>query len=127
MVSHGKNLDYYTKSLIPAPLGWAGGKRRPANWTIQDYVDEWNEYAKAISKNLTGSDSLQIFQGCAFEAPRHLDSSEDWNVANAEADGMRSNMAKAVADHEVSRPVHTVSSFLLTSYSTWEPTATTQA
>ncbi|RAK81712.1 glycosyl hydrolase family 79 C-terminal domain-containing protein [Aspergillus fijiensis CBS 313.89] len=79
---------------------WARGQRRPANWTIQDYVDQWNEYASAISKNLTQHDADQLFQGCAFEAPRHVTAATDWNVANAEADGMRADKAKSVADHE---------------------------
>ncbi|RAH70498.1 glycosyl hydrolase family 79 C-terminal domain-containing protein [Aspergillus aculeatinus CBS 121060] len=79
---------------------WAGGQRRPANWTIQDYVDQWNEYASAISENLTQHDADQLFQGCAFEAPRHVTAATDWNVANAEADGMRADRAKSVADHE---------------------------
>jgi hypothetical protein len=107
--------------------GWPGGQRRPANWTLQDYVDQWNYYAKVISQNLTGSDSLQIFQGCAFEAPRDVFDSTAWNVANAEADGMRSNMAKAVADHEVRCLSCTETSYGLPRYSTWEPIVITQA
>ncbi|KAJ6023654.1 hypothetical protein N7540_004451 [Penicillium herquei] len=43
---------------------------------------------------------MSIFQGCAFEAPRNVWSSTAWNVENAEGDGMRSNKAKSVADHE---------------------------
>ncbi|KAJ5727063.1 hypothetical protein N7493_004883 [Penicillium malachiteum] len=66
----------------------------------EDYVDQWNEYAIAISQNLTGKDSLAIFQGCVFEAPRNVWSSTAWNFENAEGDGMRSNKAKSVADHE---------------------------
>ncbi|KAB5514880.1 hypothetical protein GE09DRAFT_1046446 [Coniochaeta sp. 2T2.1] len=80
--------------------GWPGGSRRSANWTIQDYVTQWNQYAEAISQNLTGQDDMRIFQGCAFEAPRHVGDDHAWNVENAERDGMLSNRAKTVSDHE---------------------------
>lgn len=81
--------------------GWPGGSRRPANWTIQDYVSQWNEYATAISENLTRVESMRLFQGCAFEAPRAINKATEWNVQNAEADGMRANKAKTVSDHDV--------------------------
>lgn len=64
-------------------------------------MDQWNEYATAISRNLTGKDAAKLFQGCAFQAPRHLNDRTDWNVQNAELDGMGSDKTKAVADHEV--------------------------
>ncbi|KAI1740385.1 hypothetical protein F4680DRAFT_117700 [Xylaria scruposa] len=80
--------------------GWPGGQRRPENWTIQSYVTQWNQYATAISQNLTGTDATRLFQGCAFEAPRHLENRTRWNVQNAELDGMRSNKAKTISDHE---------------------------
>lgn len=84
-------------------IAWPGGSRRPANWTLQDYVDQWNQYATAISQNLTGKDSMQLFQGCAFTAPRDVsENMKIWNVEHAETDGMRSNKAKTVADHDVS-------------------------
>nr|AQW38601.1 beta-glucuronidase [Talaromyces pinophilus] len=80
---------------------WPGGSRRPANWTLQNYVDQWNQYATAISQNLTGKDSMQLFQGCAFIAPRDVsDNITIWNVEHAEMDGMHSNKAKTVADHD---------------------------
>ena len=79
-------------------LGWPGGSRRPANWTIQSYVNQWNQYATAISQNLTGVDAMQ---GCAFEAPRSIGKVTDWNVHNAELDGMDTDKAKTVSDHEV--------------------------
>lgn len=82
-------------------IGWAGGSRRPANWTIQSYVTQWNQYATAISQNLTGVDAMRLFQGAAFEAPRHVGNKTYWNVQNAELDGMRSNKAKTISDHEV--------------------------
>lgn len=48
-------------------------------------------------------DSTKLFQGCAFEAPRQVgDNRTAWNVQNAELDGMYSNKAKTVSDHEVS-------------------------
>ncbi|KAJ5716751.1 hypothetical protein N7488_002397 [Penicillium malachiteum] len=67
---------------------------------FEDYVDQWNEYATAISQNLTGRDTMSIFQGCEFEAPRNVWSSTACNIKNAEENGMRSNKAKSVADHE---------------------------
>lgn len=88
--------------LAKHPLGWPGGSRRLANWTIQSYVTQWNQYATAISQNLTGVDSMRLFQGCAFEAPRHVGNRTFWNVQNAELDGMSQNKAKTVSDHEVS-------------------------
>ena len=84
--------------------GWPGGQRRPANWTVQSYVDQWNQYATAISQNLTGVDAVRLFQGAAFEAPRRVGNRTFWNVENAELDGMRSNKAKTVSDHEVDIP-----------------------
>ncbi|KAI3335233.1 hypothetical protein F4824DRAFT_465188 [Ustulina deusta] len=80
--------------------GWPGGSRRSENWTIQDYVMQWNEYATAISRNLTGEDAVQLFQGCAFEAPRHIQDSAQWNIENAELDGMHSAKAKTISDHD---------------------------
>ncbi|KUJ14858.1 uncharacterized protein LY89DRAFT_720313 [Mollisia scopiformis] len=87
--------------------GWPGGSRRPSNWTIQSYVTQWNQYATAISYNLTGEGAMRLFQGCAFEAPRHIGNRTFWNVQNAELDGMRSNMAKTVSDHEASPTIET--------------------
>ncbi|KIM94392.1 glycoside hydrolase family 79 protein [Oidiodendron maius Zn] len=80
--------------------GWPGGSRRPANWTIQSYVNQWNQYATAISRNLTGKDAIRLFQGCAFEAPRKIGNITYWNVQNAELDGMLRDKAKTVSDHE---------------------------
>ncbi|KAI0547090.1 hypothetical protein F4679DRAFT_375269 [Xylaria curta] len=80
--------------------GWPGGQRRPENWTIQSYVTQWNQYATAISQNLTSMDAMRLFQGCAFEAPRHLENRTRWNIQNAESDGMRSDKAKTISDHE---------------------------
>ena len=82
--------------------GWPGGSRRSVNWTIQDYVTQWNQYASVISQNLTGKPDVQLFQGCAFEAPRHIANRTDWNVLNAVQDGMHKNKAKTIADHDVS-------------------------
>ncbi|PMD16271.1 glycoside hydrolase family 79 protein [Hyaloscypha hepaticicola] len=80
--------------------GWPGTERRLANWTLQDYVTQWNQYATAISQNLTSMDSVRLFQGCAFEAPRDIVTRTSWNVQNAELDGMSRNKAKTVSDHE---------------------------
>ncbi|RMZ40823.1 putative glycoside hydrolase family 79 protein [Aspergillus flavus] len=80
--------------------GWGNDTHRPGDWTVQSYVDQWNEYATAISRNLTGKDAAKLFQGCAFQAPRHLNDRTDWNVQNAELDGMGSDKTKAVANHE---------------------------
>ncbi|KAI3317185.1 glycoside hydrolase family 79 protein [Xylariaceae sp. AK1471] len=79
--------------------GWPGGSRRSSNWTVQDYVTQWNQYATAISQNLTGVDAMRLFQGCAFEAPRNT-SRTAWNVQNAELDGMGPDKAKTIADHD---------------------------
>ena len=93
--------------------GWPGGQRRPENWTVQSYVTQWNEYATAISQSLTGTDAARLFQGCAFEAPRHVDDRSDWNVQNAELDGMRSDKALTISDHDVSHAVSCSSSSLI--------------
>ncbi|XRM45814.1 hypothetical protein ABZX51_008888 [Aspergillus tubingensis] len=79
---------------------WGNGKHRDGNWTVQRYMNQWNEFASAISRNLTGKDATRLFQGCAFEAPRHLDERTDWNVENAELDGMGPDKTKTVSDHE---------------------------
>ncbi|BCR99142.1 glycosyl hydrolase family 79 C-terminal domain-containing protein [Aspergillus luchuensis] len=79
---------------------WGNGKHRDGNWTVQRYVNQWNKFATAISQNLTGKDATRLFQGCAFEAPRHLDERTDWNVENAELDGMGADKTKTVSDHE---------------------------
>ncbi|KAI1752140.1 hypothetical protein F4782DRAFT_158599 [Xylaria castorea] len=80
--------------------GWPGGQRRLENWTIQSYVTQWNQYATAISQNLTSTDTARLFQGCAFEAPRLLENRTRWNIQNAELDGMRSDKTKTISDHE---------------------------
>ncbi|KAI0406616.1 hypothetical protein F4802DRAFT_606064 [Xylaria palmicola] len=90
----------YTFEIGNEVDGWAGGKRRDADWTIDAYVEQWNQYATAISQNLTGKDAARLFQGCAFQAPRHLENRTRWNVENAVLDGMRSDKAKTIADHE---------------------------
>ncbi|KAI8628284.1 glycoside hydrolase family 79 protein [Xylariaceae sp. FL1651] len=79
--------------------GWPVGSRRPSSWTVQDYVTQWNQYATAISQNLTGVDAMRLFQGCAFEGPRNI-SRGAWNVQNAELDGMGPDKAKTIADHD---------------------------
>ncbi len=90
-----------TSWLAKYPPGWPGTERRLANWSLQDYVNQWNQYATAISQNLTSVDSVRLFQGCAFTAPRDIGSRTFWNVENAELDGMLPNKAKTVSDHEV--------------------------
>ncbi|GKZ86188.1 hypothetical protein AnigIFM56816_001240 [Aspergillus niger] len=80
--------------------GWGNGKHREGNWTVQRYVNQWNEFATAISRNLTGENAARLFQGCAFEAPRHINERTDWNVENAELDGMHPDKTKTVSDHE---------------------------
>lgn len=56
---------------------------------------------------------MRLFQGAAFEAPRHVGNRTYWNVQNAELDGMHSNKAKTISDHEVD-PLHMISDKLLT-------------
>ncbi len=68
----------------------------------RSYVTQWNQYAEAISQNLTGADAMKLFQGCAFEAPRHVGNRTYWNVENAILDGMGPEKAKTVSDHDVS-------------------------
>jgi hypothetical protein len=99
MVSRRLDMDGERNSK-QYPTGWPGGSRRSSNWTIQSYVEQWNQYATAISQNLTGMDAMQLFQGCAFEAPRHVGNRTYWNVQNAELDGMGPDKAKTVSDHE---------------------------
>lgn len=103
-------VDVTLNSLLIAHSysGWPGTERRSANWTLDDYVLQWNHYAENITLNLTGQEAMQIVQGCAFEAPRDVFSNTSWDVANAEARGMDSNRARTVADHDVSdsKPNH---------------------
>ncbi len=99
---NGESVCLIASSLAKYPPGWPGTERRLANWTLQDYVTQWNQYATAISQNLTSMDSVRLFQGCAFEAPRDIVTRTSWNVQNAELDGMLRNKAKTVSDHEVS-------------------------
>ena len=108
------------------PTGWPGGSRRPANWTIQSYVDQWNQYVTVISQKLTGVDAIRLFQGCAFEAPRHLGNRTYWNVQNAELDGMGPDKAITVSDHEVGLISTNLESAADRPASTWGPTATTR-
>jgi hypothetical protein len=104
----GNEVNGESPYLIPIelanhPPGWPGTERRLANWTLQDYVTQWNQYATAISQNLTSKDSVRLFQGCAFTAPRSIGADRTlWNVQNAELDGISTNKAKTVSDHEVS-------------------------
>jgi hypothetical protein len=89
--------------------GFPCGSRRPCNWTVASYVDQWLEFADAVGKEAIGSEVDEkiepLFQGCAFEAPRHLGYNETpfWNVENAIKYGIASTgKAKTVADHDVS-------------------------
>lgn len=88
--------------------GWAGGSRRPANWTTKSYVDQWTEYADAIGEEALGEDDAELqplFQGCAFTAPRDVEPSNTsvWNVQSVLELGMAdSGRLKTVADHDVS-------------------------
>ncbi|KAI9659153.1 MAG: hypothetical protein M1821_002113 [Bathelium mastoideum] len=125
---HGLSQSLYAYEIGNEVDGWPGSSRRPANWTLQDYVDQWLLYATAIGKDAIGSSldqSLEpLFQGCAFEAPRKLEvSSIVWNVANAIRDGMaRSHRLKTVSDHEymgaacAGSPVPTLQGNLLNHY-----------
>ncbi|KAI1431874.1 hypothetical protein GGR50DRAFT_35531 [Xylaria sp. CBS 124048] len=81
--------------------GWPGSSRRPATWTVQDYVAQWNQYATAISRNITGIYAMRVFQGCAFGAPRKI-AETAWNVHTAEVHGMGPEKAKTASDHNVS-------------------------
>ena len=89
--------------------GWAGTSRRPANWTISSYVDQWTQYATAIRDSVNAQPDVNgaslHFQGCAFTAPRGdalRNSSTTWSVANAVRLGLgKSGMLQTVADHDV--------------------------
>ena len=100
------SLVWAAADTNPTSPGWPGGSRRPANWTIQDYVNEWLAYSAAIDSNAMSAPTNEregpFYQGCAFEAPRNLSNGTAWNVANALTDGIASNgRLRTVADHEV--------------------------
>ena len=85
--------------------GFPGG-RRPSNWTVQDYATQWKQYAAAIDEKLRPlSDSQEcepLFQGGAFEAPRHLNNLSYFTVQTAEESGIASTgKVKTMADHDV--------------------------
>lgn len=88
--------------------GFPGG-RRPANWTVQDYVDQWLQYAEAISEEAIG-ESLDakvepLFQAGAFEAPRHLNNASYFTAQSVIEDGIaKTGKAKTVSEHDVGHP-----------------------
>lgn len=89
-------------------LGWTSStSHRSQPWTVQRYVDEWIEYATNISEAIEDKDAVKLFQGGAFEAPRHIGVNETsgeqfWNAENALNDGMASSgLAKSFSDHDV--------------------------
>ncbi|KAF2118086.1 glycoside hydrolase superfamily [Lophiotrema nucula] len=90
----------YAFEIGNEPNGWAGTSRRPANWTRQDYVAQWKQFAKAIAANTSLPEPR--FQGCAFTAPRNLSRSPVvWNVANVLQDGLaEGGYLATVADHD---------------------------
>lgn len=88
--------------------GFPGG-RRPANWTVQDYVDQWLQYADAISEEAIGptlDEKVEpLFQAGAFEAPRHLNNASYFTAQSVIEDGIaKTGKAKTVAEHDVSLP-----------------------
>lgn len=96
---------------LTAPTGWTGTSRRPDNWTIEDYIDEWIEYSEAVRDDIQAQDGYEdatpSFQGCAYTAPRadDLENSTTWNVANTVRLGLGdSDMLVSVADHDVRAP-----------------------
>ncbi|KAH8650916.1 hypothetical protein BGZ60DRAFT_508900 [Tricladium varicosporioides] len=80
--------------------GWPGGSRRPANYTVQSYVDQWLMFAKAIG-NATNTQGQPLFQAAAFEAPRHLGDTSLWNAESILRDGIaKTGLVKTISDHD---------------------------
>ena len=85
--------------------GFPGG-RRPANWTVQDYVNQWLQYADTISEEAIGP-TLDpkvepLFQAGAFEAPRHLNNASYFTAQSVIEDGIaKTGKVKTVSDHDV--------------------------
>ncbi|KAH8801732.1 hypothetical protein F5884DRAFT_889825 [Xylogone sp. PMI_703] len=103
---HGIGSDLYAFEIGNEVDGWPCGSRRPCNWTIESYVDQWLEFSSAIGKDVIGTSVDRriepLFQGCAFEAPRRIGDNETyWNVENAIKFGIASTgKAKTVSDHD---------------------------
>ncbi|KAG6359218.1 hypothetical protein INS49_012739 [Diaporthe citri] len=102
----GIGKDLYAFEIGNEVNGWAGGSRRPANYTTKSYVDQWTEYSDAIGKDALGEDDAELqplFQGCAFTAPRDIEPGNNsvWNVQSVLQLGMaESGRLKTVADHD---------------------------
>ncbi|KAF2239937.1 glycoside hydrolase family 79 protein [Viridothelium virens] len=84
--------------------GFPGG-RRSANWTVQDYATQWKQYAATVDEKLRplsdGQEFEPLFQGGAFEAPRHLNNLSYFTVQTAEESGIASTgKVKTMADHD---------------------------
>jgi hypothetical protein len=83
--------------------GFPGGSRRPANYTVQDYVTQWLQYG-AVIENATGTQGEALFQAGAFEAPQNfLTSSTSWNAKTILQDGIaKTGLVKTISEHDVS-------------------------
>lgn len=106
----GKVFFFFYPAIVPCVAGLTcvgfPGIRRNKDWTIQDYVHEWHDYAKAVSSALAKSapDLKQpLFQGCVFLAPEQVgDDLSYWNVESALKLGLaEGSMLQSVADHKV--------------------------
>ncbi|KAJ0416567.1 hypothetical protein BJY00DRAFT_326196 [Aspergillus carlsbadensis] len=99
--------DIYAFEIGNEVDGFQCSSRRSCSWTIASYADQFKKYAAAIVNQSLGDGAKHgkepLFQGCAFQAPRHLGFNETpfWNVENALERGMDSTgMLKTVADHD---------------------------
>ena len=117
-----------------ASAGFQCSSRRGCNWTIASYAAQFKEYAAAIVDHSLGDTPNggmePLFQGCAFQAPRHIGFNETpfWNVENALELGLdTTGMVKTVADHEVRNArLLPFLSFINTCNSTWDQRVTGQ-
>lgn len=80
--------------------GFPGG-RRPASYTVQDYVTQWLQYAVTI-ENSTGTQGKTLFQAAAFEAPEnYLTSNTSWNARTILQDGIaKTGLVKTISEHD---------------------------
>ncbi|KAL9090002.1 MAG: hypothetical protein Q9165_005531 [Trypethelium subeluteriae] len=72
---------------------------------VDDYATQWKQYAAAIDEKLRplsdGQEFEPLFQGGAFEAPRHLNNLSYFTVQTAEESGIASTgKVKTMADHD---------------------------
>lgn len=83
------------------------GVYRPVNWTVQEYVNQWLQYADAINAEVfdtspNGNAVEPLFQAGVLEPPTKVANASIFNADSMIDDGiLRNGEVKTISEHEV--------------------------